>query len=402
MRGFPDSADRLLVIFSDVEMGAGGVLDDFPHSDWLSELMLSYTQGPTASLALDLVFNGDTFDLLKTSIEGHYPRYVTEEVALAKLERVIAAHPDFFTGIRTFLEGAHVAPRRVHFVVGNHDAELVFPAVQRRIASLIGVEGVHFAGFDLDIGDVHIEHGNQGDPMFAVDPARPIIEWRDQVLLDLPWGSTTLIDVVLPLQPLLYPLDRVRPRTRVFELLPEVKDLLANAFWRYWTREYLYGVLQRSDPTWKISWTMLKEVMYRFSTFDPETSGVPYKDLLRREEHHRVTVVGHHHQPAWWSWGDRKVLQAGCLRNEYVLGHDGAIESMLPKVYAEVAMSGDRAVRSHLVEIDGPAAPGHMPASLNDLRAQALPLLAPAEERAQLQLAEQAQIAREAEDGSEG
>lgn len=398
MRWIPDGADRLLVIFSDVEMGAGGVLDDFPHSDWLAEIMLSYTRGPTAGMALDLVFNGDTFDLLKTSIDGHYPRHVTEQVALAKLERVIAAHPSFFEGIRAFLDGADSAPRQVHFVIGNHDAELVFPVVQQRIQAAIGAEGVHFSGFGLDIGDVHIEHGNQGDPMFKVDPRLPIIEWQEQQLLDLPWGSTALIDVVLPLQPLLYPLDRVRPRARVFELLPEVKDLLVNAFWRYWTREYLYGVLQRTDPTRKISWTMLKEVMYRFSTLDPEAPSLPYQKLVRREDHPRITVVGHHHRPAWWSWSDRKVLQAGCLRNEYVLGHDGAVESMLPKVYVEVAMAGDRAVRSQLVEIDGPAAPGHMPESLDALRSQVLPLLAPLEERAQLQIAEQAQIAREAED----
>ena len=35
-------ADRLLVVFSDVEMGAGGALDDFPRSDFLSNLLLDY------------------------------------------------------------------------------------------------------------------------------------------------------------------------------------------------------------------------------------------------------------------------------------------------------------------------------------------------------------------------
>ena len=48
MRWLPSDVDRLLLVFSDVEMGAGGVLDDFPHSDWLAELLADYATGPAA------------------------------------------------------------------------------------------------------------------------------------------------------------------------------------------------------------------------------------------------------------------------------------------------------------------------------------------------------------------
>ena len=37
----PPDADRLLVILSDIEMGAGGWIDDFPHSEWLGQLIRS-------------------------------------------------------------------------------------------------------------------------------------------------------------------------------------------------------------------------------------------------------------------------------------------------------------------------------------------------------------------------
>ena len=137
MRQIPNGADRLLVVLSDVEMGAGGVLDDFPHSAWLAELLGSYNEKPYSGIPVDLVFNGDTFDLLKTSVAGVWPRHVTEAVALAKLERILAAHPAFLEGVRAFLTGGD-AQRRVHFVIGNHDAELAFPAVQRRLSQAIG------------------------------------------------------------------------------------------------------------------------------------------------------------------------------------------------------------------------------------------------------------------------
>lgn len=369
MRQVPANAERLVVVLSDIEMGAGGALDDFPHSPWLAELLVSYNQEPYRGLPVDLVFNGDTLDLLKTSVNGAYPRHVTTEIALAKLRRVLAAHPAFLSGVRAFLLGGD-APRRVHFVIGNHDAELAFPEVQAELTAAIGAPGVWFPGFAVDIGDVHIEHGSQGDPMFRVDENHPLTSWRGETLLDLPWGATAIIDVMLPLQPQLHALDRVKPRPRVFELLPEVKELLGAAFWRYWTGEYLVDLFNRSDPTRKASWGMLKEVLYRATTFDPDTAvSAHYQRLVSDQDRHRVVVIGHHHSPHWWSWADRKVLQAGCLRDEYVIDRQGTVLGMLPKVYAEVFLANGRAVRSHLVEIDGPPRePGQVPASILDLR----------------------------------
>lgn len=377
MRAIPDGADRLVVVLSDIEMGAGGVLDDFPHSAWLAEQLLPYNEGEYRGLPVDLVFNGDTFDLLKTSIDEVYPRHVTEAVALAKLERVLCAHPAFAQGVRAFLSGGD-APRRAHFIVGNHDAELVFPAVQRALSSAIGVQGVWFPGFAVDIGDLHVEHGSQGDPMFRVDENRPLITWKGEPLLDLAWGAVSILDVMLPLQNQLYALDRVKPRPWVFELLPEVKELLANAFWRYWTREYLVDVWNRSDPMRKVSWSMLKEVLYRFTTFDPDlTASTHYQQLVSVQDRYRVVVIGHLHNPSWWSWSDRKVLGAGCLRDEYVIDRQGTIRARLPKVYVEVFLSGGRAIRSHLVEIDGPEPiAGHVPKSILELRERLAPLLA--------------------------
>lgn len=385
MRRIPAEADRLVVVMSDVEMGAGGVFDDFPHSPWLAELINEYNEPPYRGIPVDLVFDGDTFDLLKTSLGDVYPRHVTEAVALAKLDRVLAAHPAFLEGVRAFLLGGD-AQRRVHFVIGNHDAELAFPAVQRRLSEAIGAPGVWFPGFAVDIGDLRVEHGSQGDAMFRVDENQPFTTWKGETLLDLPWGAVAVIDVLLPLQSAFYALDRVKPRARVFELLPEVKDVLSAAFWRYYTREYLVDLFNRSDPTRKASWAMLREVMYRFTTFDPDlAASAHYQRLVGAQDRYRVVVIGHLHTPGWWSWADRKVLQCGCLRDEYVIDRKGTIIGQLPKVYAEVFLSKGRAIRSHLVEVDGPPPlPGHVPVSILELRGRIgaeHPVLTPAEQK---------------------
>ena len=149
-------ADQLIVIMSDIEMGAGGPTDDFPHSDFLADIILSYNEPPYADLPVALVFNGDTFDLLKTSYQGVYTRHITQEVALGKMERIAAAHPLFFSGLQEFL-GHTLAERRAYFVVGNHDAELQFPELQQLIRTHCSCgDRVHFPGFELQVGKVHI------------------------------------------------------------------------------------------------------------------------------------------------------------------------------------------------------------------------------------------------------
>lgn len=361
--------DHVVIAWSDIEMGAGGVRDDFPQSTWLAELMLAYCTGPFADVPLTLVFNGDTFDLLKTSLDDEtFPTHIDEEIALQKLRRVSAAHPEFFTAVRQFL--AHrEAPRRVAFVVGNHDPELTMPAVQREIRELCGEpdpEQLAFPGLSMRIGDVHLEHGCQADPLFAFDPDALTLQHEDRELLNLPWGSVALLEVAIPLTPLLYHHDRIKPRDELLERIPELKRLLIGAFWRYWTRDYWQRYFAEQDPLRRMSWTMLREVVYRLATGAMDVSlNDTYHRLVKANDDVQVCIIGHSHEAGWHTRGRKKLLQTGCFRNEFAMLDSGERQELLPKVYAEAYQHQGRTVRSHLVEIDAPPPPpGYVPDSL--------------------------------------
>ena len=362
----PNGSDRLVVCFSDIEMGAGGVLDDFPHSEWLGRLMGAYNRPPFDELAVDIVFNGDTLDLLKTSVDGVYPVVVDAKTAVAKLDRVLAAHPAFPEACRAFLEHGK-ASRRIHFIIGNHDYELVFPEVQTRLREAIGHEAVTFPGFEIDFGDLHVEHGSQDDTMFAVDPERPLIEHEGRAVLRQPWGAQAIIEVALPMHDKMYDLDRLKPRGRAMELLPDVRDLIVGQFWNYYTGDWLRGLVG-GVPTQPVTWQMLREVAWRFRTSDPNVvTGKSYRDRVIHGSY-RCVVTGHLHDSQWWSWADRKVLQTGCFRDEFTVDETGTVIARIPKTYAEVYLRDNRVVRSHLVEVDGPVPPpGHAPASVFDV-----------------------------------
>ncbi|MEL6342042.1 MAG: hypothetical protein AAFV53_02845 [Myxococcota bacterium] len=394
----PPNADRLLVVISDIEMGAGGPTDDFPHTAFLADLIRRYTQPPYDTLKVEMVFNGDTFDLLKTALDERYPRAITAAIAKQKFDRVLAVHGPFFDALRDFVShGDNVA----HFIVGNHDFELLFADVQDAIRERVDPthpDRIQFPGFELDIGEVHIEHGNQADPLFMVDERRLFIDHHGESILNLPWGCTAVIDVALPLQPYLYHLDRLKPRKQVFNLLPEVKELIISAYWKYWTRDYWGDFLRGRDPTKTVSWTMFREIVGRFSTQNPDLDvGERYQRALTATRGHELTLIGHLHQPAWWSYAGRKLLQTGCFRDEYrLLGRTGGLKP-IPKVYAEVYLKGDVLVRSQLVELEGPPAPeGHMPDDIFAVVAAVLPLLGTPGERAADARAQEQQERREA------
>jgi len=365
----PPDADRLLVILSDIEMGAGGAIDDFPHSDWLGQLICSYNEPPFAALDVDLVLNGDIFDLLKTSYLGAWPRHITGEVAVGKMARVAGAHPGFFEGVRRFLDHED-AQRRVFFIAGNHDPELLYPDVQLMIRSKLGrYERVIFSGFSLEAGRVHIEHGSQMDPFFRMERRRPFIEFRGKTVLNISWGAVALLDTVIPMQSTMGFHDRIQPREAVFDLMPEIRELMVGTFWRYYTRDYWKGYLSEGDPTKKLSWSMVKELIWRFRTRNVEvTIDRTLENRLKQDDSIRLYVVGHQHQPGWRSHGDRKILYAGCLRNEYLVVDGGRALRPVPRSYVEAYCREGVPIRSHLVEIEGPPAPaGYVPDSIFDV-----------------------------------
>lgn len=375
-RGAPD---RLVVVFSDIEMGAGGPYDDFPRSDFLADIIRGYTRDPYRWLSVDLVFNGDTFDLLKTSARGGWPTHVSRDIAVDKVERVATAHPAFFEALRDHLQ-TDPERRRVFFVVGNHDMELLFPEVQTLLRERLGAQhpNVHFPGFEMSLGRVRIEHGSQLDPLFTVDATRPFVTTRSgDPVLALSWGAVALLEVAIPLQPLLHHHDRLKPKELVLELIPEVKELLTNEFWTYWTRRY-FRDMWSGDPLKSVSWTMFKELVRRLASWNVD---VEMGDALQRQmmesDRFDVYLVGHQHEPGWWSHGHRKVLRTGCMRDEFMLLDRGRAQIAINKTWAEVYLQGDDVVRSHMVEHVAPERPpGTMPHSIFDVVREVRDLLA--------------------------
>jgi len=363
--------DRVLVVFSDIEMGFGGPMDDFPHSDYLADLIGEYNSRLFKGKNVDLVFNGDTFDLLKTDYEGKFPHHIDRNVALGKFAKVAAAHPKFFEGVRSFIE-FEPKKRRVIFICGNHDFELFFPEVQAVLKSLItSLPGtVHFPGMSFNQGPVKIEHGSQYDSLFRFDEKKPFVGHNGSKLLNIPWASVALLDVYMPLKEKLFHLDRLKPKQKVLEILPDLKEVMSTRLSKYYTGDYLRNFLLSPDPLKKVSWTMFKEIIRRFYTQDADVNmDMQLHKILKTPGPTQIFLVGHQHETGLWSMGNRKVIRTGCFRNEFMIEADGKSLTNIPKNFAEVFMKGNQVVRSHLVEETGPEVPkGYIPMEIREYR----------------------------------
>ncbi|MFC1852334.1 hypothetical protein ACFL27_19220 [candidate division CSSED10-310 bacterium] len=365
----PEKFDRLLVVFSDIEMGEGGDEDDFPHSEFLGKLLLSYLEGELGDVPIDFIFNGDTFDLLKISYQGKYPYHITEDIGLAKMSSVAAAHNKFFESVRQILKHS-TSNKNVYFIVGNHDTELLFPLVQDFIRTLCGNStAAHFPGFYVTIGPVYCEHGQQADPLFRLDPEKPFVEDKGKQYLNLSWATIALLDIMIPLKPILYFHDRLRPKARVLKFIPEISELLIGLAWKYWTKDFWRQYLTNKDPMLHLNWTMIKEIVRRFSTRSPEVSFD--KSLLKKVINTRpeqLFISGHLHRIGTFYNGNQRIINAGCFRDEYLLLEDGAKYIPALKSYYEVYLLADQIVRIVTREIIGPErAPSSFPDTIYDV-----------------------------------
>jgi len=154
------SADRgtTAVVISDLHLAAGRH-DPFSDDLALAAFLDALARRAAAGARLRLVLLGDTLDFALVEHDG---RRLDPTVpgALARLERIAGAHSDVFAALAR-AAGAGVA---IDIVPGNHDLELLAPAVLDVLRGLLTGRGgsVTLHPWMLHLpGVAYLEHGQQ-------------------------------------------------------------------------------------------------------------------------------------------------------------------------------------------------------------------------------------------------
>ena len=248
--------EKLTIIFSDTELGQGNATDDFIDDDFFIEtLKKNFHWGK--KYPIDFILNGDTFDFLKASYKGKYPRHVTENISLWKLEEIRKAHPLFFTTLGECLKTNKKS--RIIFIHGNHDFDLEFPKIQKKIKEYITKnkqeqDKILFPGFEFTDGLIFIEHGSQLDEFFKVEPQKILSSSKNQIIgepfLLTPWGYNIVYEKYNLIKEEFPLMERLSPRARTIELMPFKlkKRLLGGTLW-YILKSFFYTQWRyKNDP----------------------------------------------------------------------------------------------------------------------------------------------------------
>ncbi|QQR89511.1 MAG: metallophosphoesterase [Myxococcales bacterium] len=308
----------LRIVLSDLHLGTGikrgelNPFEDFVHDDRFADLLQYYDEKAGTETEIELILNGDIFDLLRVKIDGKWPLEITEEIATEKLRKCLEGHPRFVRSLREFLAKAK---RRVVYLPGNHDLDMWFAAPQelfrRYVAPADGpADKLRFITssdtYYLPEG-IQIRHGHQLERIHRVDYQHMTRTDKSGVeILNLPWGSIWILEVMNPAKELRNHIDRVQPFRRflaaglLFDTKFALRFLLMSSV--HFIRHRVFRIHVWKERIRNFT-TILREEIFTIGTYDDAATRV-----LRQLRGVHTLIVGHSHGPRYLSLPRGKVL----------------------------------------------------------------------------------------------
>lgn len=297
---------KLKVIVSDFHIADGqdeGFLnpwENFHHDEKFAELLRYYSTDYYEDEEVELIINGDFFDLLQVRYDGGFPEHITERIGVAKLKACLDGHPVIVDALRQFVSAPH---KSITVLPGNHDFELIFPRCHQlftdRVCGLPADDRVRFV-VDRDYYEfdgVQVHHGMNFEAMNRFDWRRLFLtRGFPEPVLNLPWGSVFLLKVLNVLKERRPYVDRVHP-FRLYLMGALFFDTLfaISAIWlslRVFVADWLRRNLTHPGETSIVETLKVFFEYTAFSTFEGKV-----QKHFKKNPHIHTVILGHTHLP---------------------------------------------------------------------------------------------------------
>ena len=300
---------RYKLIVSDFHLGKGrnfkdgtqNILEDFFYDREFAEFLNYYRSGSFAEASVELILNGDILNLLQIDTYGVFTHLITERAVMRAVERIIEGHPEFFQALRRF---ASTPGHTIAYVVGNHDAGMLWPGPRRVFSEAVGAS-VSFYDVAYEFDGVYVEHGQQYENFSRIDMKRPFITTRlPEPVLNLPWGSL-FVSMCMPKIKTERPhVDKVRPISAFLRW-----SALHDTFWgiktvlnigKFIVDTILFRRRYQIHQGVRVTLNLLKEI-----TIYPSYDKIAFKILEERLDVNTV-IFGHTHVVRYKQWREGK------------------------------------------------------------------------------------------------
>jgi len=323
-----------IYVISDIEMGRGDIMDDFSDDGGLAGFIKKIIE-PDADVQTALVLNGDIFDFLKMAYKGSYPRHITEDISAWKLDEVLRCHPQVFSALKTFLQkNGNI----VHFVIGNHDADLAWPSLQTTLREHLGgnVSSVLF-DFWFKREGLHVEHGHLCDPFFSINIARTLTAYRGKKILNTSFGASICSSYLVDLKKQFPREERIFPKHLMFNINPELKRQKKKITQKILLKDlFLNPLIKFRDPTRRVPYKKLFKHFLRYGTdVTDDAKFLPryIRKMVKKHPDEKVYVLGHSHLLRQHEYKGKTIFITDTWRDEYDLEQNMAKK---PRSYVEI------------------------------------------------------------------
>jgi UDP-2,3-diacylglucosamine pyrophosphatase LpxH len=302
-----NNVQKVVLVISDLHLSAGkmikgkrNLLEDFHYDNELIDFLAYYSSGDYHDVEVELVINGDFLDFLAVPyVEFYDDEFWSETAALAKLRMIMGAHLGVLEALKRFV----TKPRkRIVYIIGNHDAELVFDSLKEEFLNFFGEARSNIVLSNaitthVPVKGVCIQHGHQYERAHKFDQENAVVETLNgEKYFIPPWGSYYVTNVINKYKQERSFINAVRPIKHfiihgiLFDTFFTVRFILSNFYYFVMVRFWHFYMIKRSLRQ------VFEDLFRELELFQD------YETLTRQvfDQHSasRVLIVGHTHNPA--------------------------------------------------------------------------------------------------------
>lgn len=322
-----------IFVFGDIELGGGTLTDDFIADKTLGQVFHSFV---SKKHSVDLILNGDTFDFLKCpyidqSGKITYPRHITAQISLTKLNLMYKSHHRIFNALKEFAQQKN---HRIFFIIGNHDHDLFFPQIQHHICSLLKSQNNILFQMAYNEHELHIEHGHQYDFLNKINHRKEFMNYQGQKILNIPWVSFGLISNFMTLKEEHPFLERIKPLPLLFSHHQAVASKVSWKTIEYFSKSVFYYPLRYCfDPTYVFPKWLFREFYRRVKNRHWDVDKIV--NVFKRKKRHilhknKIYIFGHIHEKYIEEQDGWVIIHPDTWRDEYTFNTQSGL--LIPKV----------------------------------------------------------------------
>ena len=314
-----NNIEKTIVVISDLHLGAGisvnnrrNFLEDFHYDKELIEFIEYHSSGHYLDREVELIINGDFFDLLAVPFVKYFDdEFWSENAALDKLKMILEAHSGVIEALKDFLSYPN---NHIVYIIGNHDAEFVFESLRDYLLSLFCDKDRSKFRILLNDDTVYIpeegivlKHGHEYElaHQFSVKTSIATDINHNKYFIP-PWGSYYVTRVINKFKESRDYINAVRPVNKfiingiIYDPLYTTRFMFANFYYFLMVR---FVLIFKQNVKFGEIFKHVKSDIQLFQNYESLT-----EEYVKSDENIKALIVGHTHDPIFREYDDGSIF----------------------------------------------------------------------------------------------